>query len=179
MPNQCISFKLDKQAVLDLHPYPVMTRLNIIYDLDHKLFTESLINYVSLKCNISDYVRQQIFIIADGGSYYQQFYAKQLSFRNEYRHAQATVIECLSCRLTCHKQKQPKIVCSSCCKAQILCRNHWLLSETESIFDACLTFPLSLMVHSDGENRCTLWLHMHFCVTQVMFQAFFKINDNR
>lgn len=34
----------------------VMTWLNIIYDLDHKLFTDLLINYVSLKCNISDYV---------------------------------------------------------------------------------------------------------------------------
>lgn len=34
----------------------VMTWLNIIYDLHHELFTDLLINYVSLKCNISDYV---------------------------------------------------------------------------------------------------------------------------
>lgn len=34
----------------------VMTWLNIIYDLDHKLFTSVLINYVSPKCKISDYV---------------------------------------------------------------------------------------------------------------------------
>ena len=31
---------------------------NIIYDLDHKLFTDYVINYVMLKCNMSDYVRQ-------------------------------------------------------------------------------------------------------------------------
>lgn len=33
-----------------------MTWLNIIYDLDPKLFTDLLINYVGPKCNISDYV---------------------------------------------------------------------------------------------------------------------------
>lgn len=34
----------------------VMTWLNIIYDSNHKLFTNALINYVCPKCNISDYV---------------------------------------------------------------------------------------------------------------------------
>lgn len=36
----------------------VMTWLNIIYDRDHKLFSNLLINYTGLKCNIFDHVRQ-------------------------------------------------------------------------------------------------------------------------
>lgn len=58
----------------------VMTWLNIIYDQDHKLFSDLLINYTGLKYNISDHVGQEISSVTDGG----RAGDKQLSFVNWY-----------------------------------------------------------------------------------------------
>lgn len=55
-----------------------MTWLNIIYDQDHKLFSDLLINYTGLKYNISDHVGQEISSVTDGG----RAGDKQLSFVN-------------------------------------------------------------------------------------------------
>lgn len=45
----------ERKAVASRVQPRVMTWLNIIYDGDHKLFSNLLINYVGSKCNISDF----------------------------------------------------------------------------------------------------------------------------